>query len=118
MDGIRARCMGSRSARAKAVAIGAPIRAVQVMDNRVYYSEPSDALLDNEQIRCLHEQVMALPDVECLVVRRYFFDGKKQREVGEELGLTESRINQILSGALERLKNRIQRSSGGSGALG
>jgi RNA polymerase sigma factor (sigma-70 family) len=41
------------------------------------------------------------------VVASYFYRGKKLKEIGEDLGLTEGRISQILKRALARLREDL-----------
>lgn len=52
------------------------------------------------------ERVAALPDRERLIVSR-LMAGYTLREIGEELGITESRVSQISSRTVARLRERL-----------
>ncbi len=49
-----------------------------------------------------------LPEKEKLVVSLYYYEGLTMREIGEILGYTESRISQLHSKALSRLRGKIR----------
>ena len=53
-----------------------------------------------------------LPEKERLVVTLYYFEGLTMNEIGEVLGLTESRISQLHSKAALRMRARIRRIQG------
>lgn len=48
--------------------------------------------------------VARLPDREKIVVSLYYYDHLTMREIGEVLGVTESRVNQLHKKAIERLR--------------
>ncbi|MAZ44140.1 MAG: RNA polymerase sigma factor FliA [Legionellales bacterium] len=58
----------------------------------------------------LAEQVSKLPQKERLVLALYYEEDLNLKEVGEVLGVTESRISQIHSQAVLRLKSRLSAS--------
>lgn len=64
----------------------------------------SDLLAQEEMLDELRAALNGLPERERLVVQRHFLDGVPMRAVGAELGVTESRISQIASGAVARLR--------------
>ncbi|MCH8270746.1 MAG: sigma-70 family RNA polymerase sigma factor [Planctomycetes bacterium] len=53
-----------------------------------------------------------LPDKMRIVMALYYREGIKMREIGEKLGLTESRVSQIHSNAVSRLR-RVMRLANG-----
>jgi RNA polymerase sigma factor for flagellar operon FliA len=67
------------------------------------------AALDNVDVRhTLVEAIETLPERETLVVALYYFEGLTLREIGEVLGVTESRASQLHSKAVLRLRSRLQ----------
>ena len=79
----------------------------------------SESLIDNiasppEQVEkekfkeALTKAISTLPDRERLVMSLYYEEELNLRETGEVLGVSESRVCQIHSQALVRLKSRMQ----------
>ena len=67
------------------------------------------ATLDNVDVRhTLVEAIETLPERETLVVALYYFEGLTLREIGEVLGVTESRVSQLHTKAILRLKAKLQ----------
>ncbi|GAB0057748.1 RNA polymerase sigma factor FliA [Candidatus Magnetaquicoccaceae bacterium FCR-1] len=63
-----------------------------------------------QQLRlALSEAISSLPDKERLVVTLYYFEELTMSEIGEVLGLTESRISQLHSKAAMRMRARMKR---------
>ncbi|MDA0666906.1 MAG: sigma-70 family RNA polymerase sigma factor [Planctomycetota bacterium] len=60
----------------------------------------------------LHREIDALPDKMRIVMSMYYREEMNMREIGEKLNLTESRVSQIHSNAVSRLR-RVMRSAGG-----
>jgi RNA polymerase sigma factor for flagellar operon FliA len=58
--------------------------------------------------KALGEAIEALPDKERLAVTLYHHEGMNLKEIGATLGLTESRISQILSQAMVRLRSKLK----------
>jgi RNA polymerase sigma factor for flagellar operon FliA len=56
----------------------------------------------------ISEVLKHLPDRERLVMRRYYFDGLTLAEIADSLGVTESRICQIHTKALRRLREHAR----------
>jgi RNA polymerase sigma factor for flagellar operon FliA len=70
------------------------------------------AALDNVDVReTLVEAIETLPERETLVVALYYFEGLTLREIGEVLGVTESRVSQLHSKAVLRLRSRLSTAS-------
>ena len=67
--------------------------------------DPEEELLNRERVACLTRAISALPDRLATVVRRYFFEEKTVTEIAEELGVTQSRVSQLRSEAIELLKD-------------
>ena len=52
--------------------------------------------------------IESLPEKEMLVVSLYYYDELPMREIGEVLGYTESRISQMHTKAILRLRARLR----------
>lgn len=64
-----------------------------------------DAVNVKEQIA---EAISRLPEREKLVIALYYYENLTLREIGEVLGVTESRVSQLHTKAVLRLKSRLQ----------
>jgi RNA polymerase sigma factor for flagellar operon FliA len=69
--------------------------------------EPSEELENRELRAYLRDAVHLLPERHRLVVVGYFLEGRKSQELATFLGVTESRISQLRSEALEMLREGI-----------
>jgi len=54
------------------------------------------------------EEIDLLPDQEKRVVRLYYKDGMILKEIGKILNVTESRVSQIRTQAMLRIRNRLK----------
>ena len=70
--------------------------------------EPSEELETRELLGYLRDAVGLLPERHRLVVVGYFLEGKTSLELAQLLDVTESRISQLRSEALEMLKQGIE----------
>lgn len=68
---------------------------------------PEAAFQQEETRRLLVHAVNRLPDRERLVVTLYYYEGLTLAEIGEVLGVTESRVCQIHAKTVMSLKNRL-----------
>jgi len=68
---------------------------------------PEDVLLDRERQGYLIDAVKTLPDRLRRVVVGYFFEELSMQELGDELGVSESRVSQLRAEALSLLKDGI-----------
>ncbi|HAL01067.1 FliA/WhiG family RNA polymerase sigma factor [Exiguobacterium sp.] len=68
---------------------------------------PEDMLLMRELIAKLAEEVEGLSEKEQLVISLFYYEELTLTEIGEVLGLSTSRISQIHSKALRKLKNAL-----------
>jgi len=73
--------------------------------------EPQSALAETEMREALGEAIARLPEREKLVVTLYYYEELTLREIGEVLGVTESRVSQLHTKAILRLKARLSRST-------
>ncbi len=70
--------------------------------------DPLHNLLGGEKVELIARALDRLPDKERLVISLYFYEELNLKEIGEILGVTESRASQIRSRALIRLKNYLR----------
>jgi len=69
--------------------------------------DPRDQAALRERIEQLTKAIAELPETDRNVVVLYFHEQLYLKEIGRILGVTESRISQILSRALERLRQKL-----------
>ena len=69
--------------------------------------EPQSALAKTELKETIGEAIARLPEREKLVVTLYYYEELTLREIGEVLGVTESRVSQLHTKAILRLKARL-----------
>src|SRR5687767_749063 len=70
--------------------------------------DPQQILDASELKDRLADAISALPEREKLVIALYYYENLTLREIGEVLGVTESRISQLHTKAVLRLKSRLQ----------
>jgi RNA polymerase sigma factor for flagellar operon FliA len=70
--------------------------------------DPAQELDATEMKDRLAEAIARLPEREKLVVALYYYENLTLREIGEVLGVTESRVSQLHTKAVLRLKSRLQ----------
>jgi RNA polymerase sigma factor for flagellar operon FliA len=68
---------------------------------------PADALDETETKELVADAISRLPEREKLVVTLYYYEELTLREIGEVLGVTESRVSQLHTKAILRLKSRL-----------
>jgi RNA polymerase sigma factor FliA len=76
--------------------------------------DPQGALAQTELREALGEAIARLPEREKLVVTLYYYEELTLREIGEVLGVTESRVSQLHTKAILRMKARL---AGGARAM-
>ena len=69
--------------------------------------DPEFSLEQGELNEALAEAIARLPEREKLVVTLYYYEELTLREIGEVLGVTESRVSQLHTKAVLRLKARL-----------
>jgi RNA polymerase sigma factor for flagellar operon FliA len=85
---------------------------VSLLDTIEDESAPDpQAALDTSEVKDrLSEAIQDLPERETLVIALYYFENLTLREIGEVLGVTESRVSQLHSKAVLRLRSRLKSS--------
>lgn len=71
--------------------------------------DPFSTAALTEVKRILADAITHLPDKEQLVVSLYYYDGLTAKEISEVMGLSISRISQLHSKAILRLRGRLSR---------
>ena len=71
---------------------------------------PQEALAQTELREALGDAIARLPEREKLVVTLYYYEELTLREIGEVLGVTDSRVSQLHSKAGCRLRSRLESS--------
>ena len=81
------------------------LRAELVPDEE---SEDIETAIDrDEELDLVRDEILRLPERERVVLSLYYFEELKLHEIGRVLGLTESRVSQIRSKALQTLRARL-----------
>jgi RNA polymerase sigma factor for flagellar operon FliA len=70
--------------------------------------DPGDGADDRESLQRLTKAIASLPETERHVVVLYYHEQLFLKEIGTILGVTESRISQILTRATERLRLKLK----------
>jgi RNA polymerase sigma factor for flagellar operon FliA len=70
--------------------------------------DPATEMDTTEMKDRLADAIARLPEREKLVVALYYYENLTLREIGEVLGVTESRVSQLHTKAVLRLKSRLQ----------
>jgi len=67
-----------------------------------------DRWVESEKQEAVSTAVTKLPERERKVVQLYFGEGVKYREIGRRLGVTESRVSQIRTKAVTRIRKQVR----------
>jgi RNA polymerase sigma factor for flagellar operon FliA len=73
--------------------------------------DPQGTLSQTEMKEAIADAIARLPEREKLVVTLYYYEELTLREIGEVLGVTESRVSQLHTKAILRLKARLSGSA-------
>lgn len=70
--------------------------------------EPPDVIMENESIKAeLKHHIKNLPERERIILALYYYEELTLNDIGRVLGISESRVSQILSNTLARLKQKL-----------
>lgn len=75
--------------------------------------DPVEHLEFEEIKRTLADAIERLPEREKLVISLYYYEGLTLKEIGQVMGLSESRISQLHTKAILRLRGRLSRKKKG-----
>ena len=73
--------------------------------------DPARALDVGDLKDRIADAIARLPEREKLVIALYYYENLTLREIGEVLGVTESRVSQLHTKAVLRLRSRMQSDS-------
>jgi RNA polymerase sigma factor for flagellar operon FliA len=76
-------------------------------ESQIMEAEPLDGLSRDGFQQALANAIMKLPERERLVISLYYDDELNLREIGEVLNISESRVSQISTQAILRLRARL-----------
>jgi RNA polymerase sigma factor for flagellar operon FliA len=74
----------------------------------LYEFDPEESFEKNLKIKIVSEAVESLKEKEKIVVSLYFYEDLTLKEIGEVLGVSESRVSQILSSAITRIRGYLR----------
>jgi RNA polymerase sigma factor FliA len=89
---------------------GDPIALIDTIED-TEAPDPQGTLSETEMKEAIGEAIARLPEREKLVVTLYYYEELTLREIGEVLGVTESRVSQLHTKAVLRLKARLSGST-------
>jgi RNA polymerase sigma factor for flagellar operon FliA len=69
--------------------------------------DPQVAIASSERHKRISEAILALPERERVVIALYYYEELTLREIGEVLGVSESRISQMHAKAALRLRSKL-----------
>jgi RNA polymerase sigma factor for flagellar operon FliA len=102
--------------RADLCSLNAPARAADdsealeigdTVETQVLECEPERAALASERSAIVREAIESLSERERAVLRLVHVEELQGAEIGARLGVSESRVSQILAGVRQKLRNRI-----------
>ena len=70
-------------------------------------SSPFRGVADESFRTSLIEAIKTLPEREALVLSLYYDEELNLKEIGEVIGVSESRVSQILSQSMQRLRAKL-----------
>jgi RNA polymerase sigma factor for flagellar operon FliA len=71
-------------------------------------ANPQNQLIKRQVVESLGEAINMLPEKEKLVITLYYYEELNLKEIGEIIGLTESRVSQLHSQAILRLRSKLK----------
>ncbi len=76
-------------------------------DDSAHHASPFKGVADESFRKALVESIKQLPEREALVLSLYYDEELNLKEIGEVLGVSESRVSQILSQSMQRLRTKL-----------
>lgn len=70
--------------------------------------DPGSQILEDELKRDLARAIAELPERDRIVITLYYYEGLTLREIGEVLGVTESRVCQLHGRAVAKLREKLK----------
>ncbi len=86
---------------------GSPFGLLDILEDKGV-ENPQSQLMARQMLDTLAEAIEALPEKERLVITFYYYEELNLKEIGAVLSLTESRISQLHSQAIVRLRSKMK----------
>lgn len=80
-----------------------------ISDPRDYYSGIDESIFQEQLHKALETALDTIPAKEADVLRAEYWQGKKQTEIAEEMGVTDERVRQLRNGGLRHIRNSSAR---------
>ncbi|MPN54995.1 RNA polymerase sigma-D factor [bioreactor metagenome] len=80
---------------------------IQLKDESIE-SSPEDLTVYNDTIKELQRTIGELNEREQLIINLYYYEGLTYKEIGEILSISESRVSQIHSKAISKMRKQFQ----------
>ena len=87
---------------------GNSVRVIETIEDENAV-DPVSMVMFEERKLALTDAINKLPEREKLVIALYYYEGLTLKEIGKVLGVTESRISQLHTKAVLRLRGRLSR---------
>lgn len=71
------------------------------------YEDPYKELMEREQMRALQQAIESLSEREQRVIQLYYYEGLTFKEIGQVLGISESRVYQLHTRAIARMREQL-----------
>lgn len=79
--------------------------------------QPDVMVEEAEFMNAVTDAIAELPEREQMVMQLYYVEELNLKEIGEVLGVSESRISQILSAVVKKLRGKLQVEPHGGGMI-
>lgn len=86
---------------------GSPFGLLDVLEDKGA-ENPQQQMLNREMVGLMADAIETLPEKERIVITLYYFEDMNLKEIGGVLSLTESRICQLHSQAVVRLRSKMR----------
>jgi len=90
---------------------GNPVSLLDMLED-TSVSNPQNQLMKRQVVESLGKAIELLPEKERLVITLYYYEELNLKEIGEVIGLTESRVSQLHSQAIMRLRSKLKQHGG------
>lgn len=87
---------------------GNSVRIVDTLQDKTT-PDPVAAVMFEEKKQILGDAINKLPEREKMVIALYYYEGLTLKEIGKVLGVSESRVSQMHTKAVLRLRGRLSR---------
>ena len=72
------------------------------------FLDPHETLEKNEMIERVASAINTLSEKERMVITLYYYEDMNMKEIGEVIGITESRVSQLHSSAVKKMKKKLK----------